>query len=282
MKPTAHYEMLRKLYMDQPNEISLETATVCNARCTFCPYPTLERVGNLMSDEMIDELVGQMATFKESFLFSPFKLNDPFLDKRVLPLCKRINEEVPLAYIRIFTNGSPLTPKAISEVAKLKKLVHLWVSLNEYRPDEYEKLMGLNFEQTTRKLDYLHEQVVSGDFPHPVMLSCVGYPNEPFRKYCFDRWPQFESMAIMKTSWLGFTDGQIYQVPDTPCARWFELSIMSDGVVSLCCQDSEGKFPLGDLKKNTMLEVYNQPELRKQREQLVSRRSVPTCNTCSY
>jgi hypothetical protein len=27
------------------------------------------------------------------------------------------------------------------------------------------------------------------DFPHQVMLSCVGHPNEDFRLYCFERWP---------------------------------------------------------------------------------------------
>jgi len=274
----GHYESLREHYLDQPNEISLETLALCNARCTFCPYPTMERIGDKMPDALIDRLVGEMAAFEKPFLFSPFKVNEPLLDSRLIPLCERMNREVPQASIRIFTNGSALTPDKIAGIAGLQRVRHLWVSLNEIDPEKYEALMGLKFKITAKRLDYLHEQ----DFPHPVMLSTVGYPNEDFRRYCFDRWPKFESMAIMQTSWLGFTDAQISIVPDKPCARWFELSIMASGIVSLCCMDSEGKFSIGDLNKQTLLEVYNAPGWRERRENLLSRRVLPVCQTCTY
>lgn len=274
----THLENLREHYLDQPNEISLETLALCNARCTFCPYPVMERQGDKMPDSLIDRLVGEMATFEKPFLFSPFKVNEPLLDSRLIPLCERINREVPNAHIRIFTNGSALTPDKIAGVAGLKKVRHLWVSLNEIDPEKYEALMGLKFKITAKRLDYLHEQ----DFPHPVMLSTVGYPNEDFRRYCFERWPNFESMAIMQTSWLGYVDAQITKIPDTPCSRWFELSIMASGIVSLCCMDSEGKFAIGDLNKQTLLEVYNAPAWRERRENMSSRLGIYPCSTCSY
>lgn len=278
MATNAHYQKLREHYLDQPNEIALETLALCNAACSFCPYPVVERKGVKMPDEMIDRLVKEMATFEKPFLFSPFKLNEPLLDKRLIPLCERMNRDVPLARLRIFTNGSALTPDKIEGVAGLKNVVHLWISLNSIDPVKYEELMQLKFAQTTKRLDYLH----SIEFPHPVMLSTVGYPDETFRRYCFERWPKFESFAIMRTSWLGFTDGQITKIPDTPCARWWELSITSQGIVSLCCQDSEGQFPIGDLNKQTLLEVYNSPAWRERREKLLSRRGIEICQTCTY
>jgi hypothetical protein len=274
----SYLENLREHYLDQPNEISLETLALCNARCTFCPYPTMERIGDKMPDELIDRLVDEMAAFKKPFLFSPFKVNEPFLDSRLIPLCKIMNEWVPLASLRIFTNGSALTPEKVAGVAELKSVRHLWVSLNEIDPEKYHALMGLNFDMTAKRLDYLHKQ----DFPHPVMLSSVGYPNEEFRKYCFDRWPKFESMAIMRTSWLGYVDPQVPEIPDTPCSRWFELSIMASGIVSLCCMDSEGKFQIGDLNKQTLLEVYNAPAWRERREKMLGRTGINPCSTCSY
>lgn len=274
----GHLERLRADYLDQPNEISLETLALCNARCAFCPYPVMERKGEKMPDELIDKLVGEMAAFQRPFLFSPFKVNEPLLDKRLIPLCERMNREVPKALIRIFTNGSALTPEKIEGLSRLKNVVHLWVSLNATDPVEYEKLMGLRFEQTAKRLDYLH----SIEFPHPVMLSKVGYPDEPFRRYCYDRWPKFDSLAIMQTSWLGYTDAQITKVPDSPCSRWFELSITSSGKVSLCCMDSEARFSIGDVSKQTLLEVYNAPEWRERREKMLSRKGIYPCNTCTY
>lgn len=264
-------------YLDQPAEISLETMSLCNAACTFCPYPTLDRKGEKMPDELIDRLIGEMGEFEIPFFFSPFKVNEPLLDNRLHDICKRVTDTTK-ANLRIFTNGAPLTQKKIDQIASLDRVYHLWVSLNDFRPKKYEELMGIPFKRTAERLDNLHEQ----DFPHPVVLSTVGFPNEPFRRYCFDRWPNFESVAIQRSSWLGYTHSQVEEVPDTPCSRWFELSIMSSGVTSLCCMDGEGQFPIGDLREQTLLEVYNSPHWRERREGLLSRREVDVCKTCTY
>jgi len=228
-----------------------------------------------MSDELIDKLVREMAEWELPFYFCPFKVNEPLLDKRIIPLCERMINET-LCGIRFFTNGSPLTDKNIEALANLKpgRFAQLWVSLNEYRPDEYKALMQLDFEQTASRLDRLHEY----GFPHPVMLSTVGFPNEDFRRYCYERWPKFESMAIRNTGWLGQVEAQDYPVPDTECSRWWDLSIMANGIVSMCCMDSEGRFALGDVKKETMLEVYS----RARHNRVEKQRNFYPCNTCNY
>jgi len=269
---------LIKHHMDQPHEVSLETLALCNARCTFCPYPTLDRIGTKMSDELIERLIDEMAGFKVPFLFSPFKVNEPLLDKRLIPICETFNERVPQGYLRIFTNGAPLTDSNIQGIAKLKNVLHLWISLNSHDPEEYEKLMGLKFEHTAKRLDNLHKK----DFPHPVVLSCVGHPNEPFRRYCYDRWPKFSSVAIIKSGWIDYTDPQIVEVPDAPCSRWFELSITATGVVSLCCMDGEAAYPIGNVEKQTLLEIYNAPAWRERREKMMSRKEIHPCSTCTY
>lgn len=272
------YEGLRESYLDFPIEVSIESLALCNARCTFCPYPTLDRKGERMPDEMLDRLIGELISWQRPMYFSPFKVNEPLLDKRTIPVCERINRESPDVVLRMFTNGAALTPDKIEQVAGLKKVAHLWVSLNSHIPEEYERVMGLKFEQTAKRLDYLHTQ----PFPHNVVLSTVGYPNEAFRYYCWERWPRFESVAIKRDAWLGYVDAQKTEIPDTPCSRWFELSIMANGVVSLCCMDGEGAFSIGDVGKQTMLEVYNAPGWRDRREKLVSRKTIHPCSTCSY
>jgi hypothetical protein len=268
-------------WLDQPLEVSLETQALCNARCTFCPYPSLERIGTKMPDELIDRLVAEMATWKTAFMFSPFKVNEPLLDKRTLPLCERMNRDVPKARLRLFTNGQPLTAEKVEQIGRLKNVEHLWISLNSHIPEDYERLMGLDFEKTAKRLDHLH----SVDFPHKVMLSCVGFPNEDFRRYCFERWPEFESTALKKDAWIDFTDAQNTEIPDAPCARWWELSITSTGVCSTCCMDGEAKYPIGDVNTQTMLEVYNSPFWRERREGYFSRKQLDSrspCAGCTY
>jgi hypothetical protein len=271
-------------FRDYPMEVTIETQAVCNAACTFCPYPTIDRKGEKMPEDLLNKLVDEIISWDRLMYFSPFKLSDPLLDKRVIPLCERINAASEKIVLRLFTNGAALTPANVAAIAKLKRVAQLWVSLNDHRPEEYEKLMGLKFERTAKNLDYLHEQ----DFPHSVMLSCVGYPNEEFRYYCFDRWPKFQSMAIKKDAWLGFTEAQVTQVPDTACSRWFELSVMANGKVSHCCMDSgeDSRWTIGDTRTQSLYEIYNAPRWKDRRQGLLSRKQLDPetspCSTCTY
>lgn len=276
-------ENMQAQFMDYPMEVSVESQTVCNAACTFCPYPILERKGNKMPTELLNKLADEVISWNRPVYFSPFKLSDPLLDNRLIPLMQRINAESEHVVLRIFTNGSALTPSKIAEIAGLKRLAHLWVSLNSHIPEEYEKLMGLKFERVAKNLDYLHTL----NFPHQVVLSCVGYPNEDFRRYCFERWPKFASFAIKKDAWLGFTDAQVKEVPDTGCSRWFELSVQSTGEVAHCCMhDGQDKtYNIGDIREQTLLEVYNSPRWKDRRVSLLSRKQLDQsspCAQCTY
>jgi sulfatase maturation enzyme AslB (radical SAM superfamily) len=275
-------DMLRLLYLDQPFEISLETYAKCNAACTFCPYPTLDRIGERMPDELIDRLVQEMAKFQRPFNFSPFKVNEPLLDKRVLPLCERMNQDVPKAEIRIFSNGSTLTPVNVERIGRLINLNHLWVSLNSCEKDEYELLMRLPFDRTIANLDALHKTVEDGGFHHEVVVSTVGGPNDKFKNYVHHRWPLFKCVLIKRDAWIDFTNSQDLIVPQMPCARWFELNIMADGKVALCCMDSRGDYSIGDVNSMTLLEVYNAPLYRRRRESMLNRQEVKPCSTCTY
>ena len=272
------FDDLRQYYHSQPNEVSLETQAVCNARCTFCPYPTIERLGTKMPTELIYRLIDEMAEWEHPFYFSPFKLSDPLLDKRIFDICRRFNERVPKSAIRLFTNGSPLTDKNMDGVAGVQNVAHLWVSLNTHRPKEYEALMGLDFERTAANLDRLHAR----DFPHEVVVSRVGQDAD-FAKYVRWRWPKFQVAMIKRDAWIDYTHADSDEVPDGPCGRWWELNITATGKAALCCMDSEAAHGFGDVNTQTMLEIYNHPTLKGWRDQALSRlKTGDPCHRCSY
>lgn len=279
---------LREVYLDWPHEISLETFAKCNASCTFCPYTTLERIGTKMPDELIDSIIEELKDHPFPFMISPFKVNEPFLDKRLIPICEKINMELPKAHLRLFSNGSALTEKHIDGVNGLERVVHLWISLNDHRPDEYNKLMGLDFERACKNLDLLHEKVAAGSFRWDVVVSRVreafipSQTDNEFGAYVNRRWPLFRVHLIKPDSWLGDVKLGSDEIPDAPCGRWFELSVMATGEVSLCCMDGRGQYAIGDLNKNSLFEVYNAPHWRERRLKMLSRKGVFPCSTCSY
>lgn len=275
---------LRDYYLDWPHEVSIETFAKCNARCTFCPYPTLDRIGEKMPDELIDRIIEELKSHPLPFMISPFKVNEPFLDKRLIPICRKINAELPKARIRLFSNGSALTEKHMREVATLERVVHLWISLNEHEAGPYHELMGLDFERTAANLDRLHALKEAGEFPLPVVISKVRDKTArdiEFEHFVKERWPRFDVFLIKRDAWLGFTEDEGFIVPDTSCGRWFELNITATGKVALCCMDGAAEYPIGDIRDGVHA-VYNAPHWRDRRERMISRREVHPCSTCSY
>lgn len=281
-------KMRESAYIQYPSEVHIETHAICNAKCSFCPYPTMDRKGDRMPDTLIDKIINDLKAIPSNlpFTISPFKVNEPFLDKRIFDICEKINNELPNARLRLFTNGSPLTEKIVEKIAAIRNVTHLWISLNASEEKAYEALMQLPFYKTIEKLDMLHKRVEAG-YPHPVLVSRVvdgSTADNAFRKFLGERYPLFTCYMIKRDDWTGQVEAVVRQrVPPIGCVRWYEVSIMASGKVALCCMDGEGKHVIGDVSKQSVLEIYNNLEYRKLRQFTFSRLAAASpCDTCAY
>lgn len=279
----------RSPYLNYPMEVHIETLALCNAACSFCPYPHMPRKGERMPDALIDKIIDDLKAIPAQvpYFIAPFKVNDPLLDTRIFDVCTKINDVLPNANLRFFTNGSPLTDKNIEKIGKLNRLGTLWVSLNEVDPDLYQKLMQLPLDRTLKNLDRLHEGRLNGTFPLEVTLSRVVNGtdrDQAFMDFVEARYPLFRPFLIGREEWLGQIGEMVKRdVPPIGCWRWFELSIMATGKVALCCMDGEGKHVIGDVAEQSVLDVYNSPSYRKLRAATMSRKDAAApCNTCNY
>jgi Radical SAM superfamily/Iron-sulfur cluster-binding domain len=273
-------------YMDFPLFVSLETQTVCNARCSFCPYPGLERLGNKMPDELIDKVISDLEAIPEDvqFRFAPFKVSDPFTDARLFGIIETINLRLPNALIDLYSNGASLTATRLESLRHIRNFQYLNISLNEHRKEVYEPLMGLKFEHTLARLTHLHERMIKGELPFSVVVSkvCDYQYDEEFRAWVTEHFPGFAVHTHRRSDWLGQVDVTGHSVPDIGCAMWFGLSITSTGLVSYCCMDGTGDHPIGDVSKQHALDVYNTPAFREVREKHMSRIGGSPCGQCTF
>jgi len=93
-----------------------------------------------------------------------------------------------------------------------------------------------------------------------------------------------DRVRIYKThSQDGF--GNMGVIVNDRCDKPFEeLVVFWDGKVGLCNHDWNGSFPLGDLNKQTINQVWNHSNYAGVRElhEMGLRRAVPTCEFCSF
>jgi MoaA/NifB/PqqE/SkfB family radical SAM enzyme len=96
----------------------------CNAACNFCPSPELERKGVVMPDALIEKVVNDLCDIprQHRFQLSHFKVNEPFLDNRLMNILSLFHRRLPNAPITLTSNASPISAKKLAQLAQFPNI----------------------------------------------------------------------------------------------------------------------------------------------------------------
>ena len=247
-------------YLEFPSVLSIETLSrLCNAACDFCPYPGLERKGEVMPDSLIE---------------------------KILDVSIEIERRFPEATNMFFSNGTPLTEKTLLRLSQLRRVSCRNLSVNDHRPTQYEQVMRLPFERTRERLNLIHQMKLSGVLRFQVYLCRVGDGSpvdEEFLQWAKNTYPSFSALVGVRGDWMGAVPNTAASpVPDVGCRQWFQLNFLSNGKSAFCCIDSDGRHGVGDARtQHAIHEIYNHPYKRDLRVRTLSRLEVGVCRTCT-
>ena len=280
------HELSSGPYMEFPAVIGIETLSLCNAACSFCPYPTLARKGERMPDRQIARILDDIAGVpgRPPFQVNLSRVNEPFLDSRIWEIATEVERRFPEATHMLFSNGTPLTDDKLVRLASLRRVGFLNLSLNDHRPEAYQATMRLPFARTVERLTRIHEMKVSGALAFPIIVSRVGddtAADSDFLSWVESEYPAFQGLVTVRSDWLGAVRAPTGPAPDVGCRQWFELHVLADGKEAFCCIDSDGRYGGGSVESRHVIhEVYGHPARRSLRGELPSRRQVRICEGC--
>ena len=242
-----------------------------------------------MPDTLIEKIINDLTAIPTSVPFNllPYKVNEPFLDKRLPDVLETVNDRLPNATISLFSNGSAFTKSNLNRIASIQNIQQLVISLNEYKPGAYFELMRMPLARTLDKLQLLHGLVVSETMRHPITINRVmdgTVTDAQFLEWGKATFPAFQTTLSLRKDWNGQVDERttFQTAPKLPCRRWFDLSIMATGSTTMCCMDGKGEWPIGDANENQLLDIYNAPEHKAIRTNATTRHEVDSCRTCTY
>lgn len=240
-----------------------------------------------MEDALIEKVVDDLCDIPRlhAFQLSPFKVNEPFLDNRLIDLLALFDARLPNASITLTSNASPITEKKLAQLAAFPRLGYLWISFNDHREAEYEQIMQLPYKRTLERLEMIHKAVAEQRLHIRVVLSRVsdGSPvDREFAVWVRTRFPLFDVQLFRRGGWIGQVDGPATPPPAVGCSRWFDVSITATGVVAHCCMDGKAEFPIGNVRHEHVLEIYNKPDFRRLRAKLNTRLEADPCRRCGF
>lgn len=255
-----------------PRRINFEMTSRCNYMCRMCPRPHMVRKKMDMPKDLYQRVLDEIDDFGlEDFYM--YQFGESMMHQDFDELLDHINSKNNLGNIWLSTNGELLDAKKGDLL--LNSNVHfLNFSLNSVSKAAYEVICPKgNYEKVRknlksfvaakrekkRKKPYIRLQMIEQEFNK-------GEVDEFINGY-------YDSADILSVSVLEFVDLKenkyAYEQRErkklTSCTRVLknDAYIFSNGVVTLCHDDYEGKFNLGNVYENRLEEIWNGERRKK-------------------
>lgn len=236
------------------SHIELETINRCNGNCSFCPVNRKDdpREKAVMTKELFEKIVCQLAEMDYSGRFTTFSNNEPLLDERLIDFNRYAREKLPKARMHLFTNGTLLT---------LDKFIALTQILDELIIDNYQQDLKL-IKPCVEISSYCEE--------HPELKKKVTIVLRKPQEILTSRGGTAPNRKVL----LDYGE-------DRCILPFKQMIVRPDGKVSLCCNDAVGKYTLGDLNKESLLDVWYGPKFTMVRKSLYEgRKEWGNCRLC--
>ncbi len=279
-----------------PPYLQIETVALCNARCTMCTSRNCRRETRLMTDELFAKIVGELAPHSNGIKRITIQgLGEPLLDKQ-LETRIRMLKDAGAALVAFATNGSLMNAKRAAAILDCG-VDEVTFSVDGITRETYEGIrIGLKFDEVMANIEqfvHLRNRIKAKTVIRIRWTAQQANHDElqGFNRFWNKRLgPGDTAYAKIIHTW-GNT-AEYDELPDNydferlnrqPCpSLWTSLIIFSDGQIPLCCSDFNARICLGDVKRQTITDVWNSPILARIREKHLTagRGTMAMCANC--
>lgn len=276
-------------YPDFPDHVYVELTNLCNARCTICATPAMQRPRKFMSRDLFAKLASECGRRKAKKLL-PFLHGESLLVPGVLDYFREARRLAPQTHINLTTNGSRLTEEISESILREGLVDSIIVSIDGGDRETFENIrLGLSYQEirdnVLRFLQLRRELRLSTPTVSIAMVTVD--ENKHSRRQLQEAWKEADDVRFsVYFNWGGRLDNRPRNGHKVNfCERLYHyVTILVDGRVALCCFDSEGEYVLGDVNDRSIYEVWHSAEFRERRGQLYARdfQQLKICGGCDY
>lgn len=292
-----------------PLTVQIQTKSLCNGRCLFCPYPEVSKSleqGTMelgLYKKVVDEL--SLAKYPRNIIFD--LQNEPLLDNRVFELIKYLKTRNPGKECYIVTNGQLIDKFDIQEIEQ-SGLDKLTISLNAYSPEKYEITnRGLDYERVLRNISLVlsKDELKSKLILSFVLAKETADEVQPALRFWREKGVRTRTIDMVnRAGTLSHFDS--LRLKRDPVKRpfvekitkfaiscilniigchepFYHMNILFNGDVILCCHDWKRTVVIGNVKEFSLKEIWNSPQINAVRKSIMRKKysHIKSCENCS-
>lgn len=281
----------KKKVLDYPPKIlNIEPTNLCNLSCPICVKKE-ERAQGFLKKELLKKIIQKnKEILKNQVIWFHFG-GESLLHPELLEMINILKKNG--IHVRMSTNAVLLDSKKSWELME-NGLDYIVFSVDGARKETYEKIRkGANFESVEKNiLDFLRIKKEFG-FTTKTQIQIVKIEDNKREISLFvEKWEKTDINYINVKSFCSraskVEDKRFFSSLNKrkvekryPCFYlWETLIILWNGDVLPCCQNLTGELKVGNIKENSLVEIWNSSAMKELREKhLIGNPPFP-CNQC--
>jgi len=273
-----------------PFRVIIENTNACNADCTFCPHKMMSRKTGIMDMDLTRRIIDECKDLGIDYV-AIYGFGEPLLDPHFF---ERVEYAKWKGISRVITNTNAM----YLNNEKTRKILEsgideVYISFDAATEETYKKIRpGLSFRTVEQNVLNLvkEKKQRSSDKPEIILSFVESSVNKQEAKRFIQKWTNMAdniSISIIH-NWTGDIESNnkdnIGSRRDACRLLWTDMVISWNSEVPLCCNDYENRIILGNIKHQSIKEIWGGKELRKIRGSHIQGnfKEVSLCANCGY
>lgn len=236
--------------------VSIETTTVCNLKCSYCPHSTdVAKPPAFMPDDMFFRIIDSLYDYAPTYsgIITPSMYGEPLLDKRFESFIRYARKKFPQAHMELFTNGDFLTPERFFSLRE--------AGIDQYNISQHSPNRSQALSDTLATVEREFNGVL------PITINKMLEQNKFNRAGLVDVGLPLEIYGRM-----AYCD-----------AAYPNLSFDYKGDAIICCNDYQAKHSFGNISSKSVREIWENKRYRRARNMLMlGFLPFQICRACMY
>jgi hypothetical protein len=263
-----------------PDIVQIESTNLCNAKCVFCPRDEMHRRQGVMDFDLYRKVVDECAALGITHV-REHNYGEPFLDRQLVEKV-RYAKAKGIKEVGMISNGSLIT-EDIARGLIDAGLDAINISVDAAGKDVFESTrVHLDYDTVINNIRTLVRLRNESGRTHPkLILSFVRQNNSADEQAFIAEWSKVADKIHITDlhNWAGTLNEKTNV--QFPCYRlWLTFTVLWDGRVSMCCADFDGRHIFGDLRTQTIADVWNSALYRAARREHLESGGPGICRTC--
>lgn len=251
-----------------PNVILIDTVSFCNLRCSMCFHSKMTRKKGIMPWKLFTKIIDEIAMENKDARVWMVFFGEALILKNTRPSIFdmiRYAKDKGLTDVVLNSNANIMDPGSAQRLIEAG-LDAIYIGVDAFSSEVYSKLrIGGDYNKTVDNILGLLKLIKDGKFKNPkvylqfVVMEINKNEQEDFKRFWTDKGAIVKIRP--KVSWAGKVDApdQVLDNKDRWPCHWAmqTFSVTDAGLAVLCPCDLDARFTAGDVKKETIRDVWN-------------------------